>query len=51
MHFNIDAHPAEIPALLRGFTEITGAGPWQKRKTDFERQIHDNGLCTSDRCF
>jgi hypothetical protein len=38
MHFNIHAHPAEIPALVRRFTEITGAGPWRKRETDFQRQ-------------
>jgi hypothetical protein len=44
MHFNIHAHPAEIPALVRRFTEITGAGPWRKRETDFQRQTHDNPL-------
>ena len=44
MHFNIHAHPAEIPALVRRFTEITGAGPWRKRETDFQRQTRDNPL-------
>ena len=44
MHFNVDARPAEIPALLRRFTEIAGAAAWQKRETDFERQTHDNPL-------
>jgi hypothetical protein len=44
MHFNVDAHPAEIPALLRRFTEIAGAAAWKKRETDFERQTHDNPL-------
>jgi hypothetical protein len=44
MHFNLDARPAEIPALLRRFTEIAGAAAWKKRETDFERQTHDNPL-------
>jgi hypothetical protein len=44
MHFNVDARPAEMPALLRRFTEIAGAAAWQKRETDFERQNHDNPL-------
>ena len=44
MHFNVDARPAEIPPLLRRFTEIAGALAWRKRQTDFERQIHDNPL-------
>jgi hypothetical protein len=44
MHFNVDARPAEIPALLRRFTQIAGAAAWQKRETDFELQIRDNPL-------
>jgi hypothetical protein len=44
MHFNVDATPGEIPALLRRFTEIGGAAAWKKRQTDFERQIHDNPM-------
>jgi len=44
MHFNVDARPSEIPPLLRRFTEIAGAAAWQKRQTDFERQIHDNPM-------
>jgi len=44
MHFNVDARPAEIPTLLHRFTEITGAVAWQKRQTDFQRQIHDNPM-------
>jgi hypothetical protein len=44
MHFNVDARPAEIPPLLRRFTEIAGAAAWKKRETDFERQIGDNPL-------
>jgi hypothetical protein len=44
MRFNVDARPSEIPPLLRRFTEIAGAAAWQKRQTDFARQIHDNHM-------
>ena len=44
MHFSVDARPAEMPALLRRFTEIAGAAAWQKREIDFERQKQDNPL-------
>jgi hypothetical protein len=44
MRFNGDTRPAELPALLRRFTEIAGASAWQKRESDFEKQIRDNPL-------
>src|SRR5271170_2713792 len=44
MQFDVNARPAEIPVLLRRFTEIAGAAAWQKRETDFEIQKHDNPL-------
>jgi hypothetical protein len=44
MHFDVNAHPAEIPALLNRLIGITGAVAWQKREADFAHQIHDNPL-------
>lgn len=44
MNFDVNARPAEIPALLRRLTEIPGAAAWRKREIDFERQAHDNPL-------
>lgn len=44
MHFVPEAVPAELPALLRRFVDITGRKPWQKRFDSFRQQIQRNPL-------
>jgi hypothetical protein len=44
MYFDVNVRPAEIPAFLHSFTEITGVAAWQKREKDFAHQVRDNPL-------
>jgi hypothetical protein len=44
MYFDTNVRPAEIPAFLHSFTEITGLAAWQKREKDFAHQVHHNPL-------
>lgn len=44
MQFDVNGHPAEMPAFLNVLTEIAGVAAWRKREKDFARQVQENPL-------